>query len=95
LIEFLKERYNCIVGYSGHEYDLEPTVIAISLGAKVIERHVTLDHDMWGSDQAASLEVRGMDFLYRRVKTIDSILGDKIKKVTKSEMPVRKKLRGQ
>lgn len=95
IIGFLKERYNCIVGYSGHEYDLEPTVIAISLGAKVIERHVTLDHKMWGSDHAASLEVHAMNFLYKRLNNIDVILGNSIKTVTKSEIPVRKKLRGQ
>lgn len=57
MITTLKERYNCLVGYSGHEYDLEPTIVAVSLGAKVIERHVTLDHHMWGTDQAASLSV--------------------------------------
>ena len=55
MITALKKRYNCIVGYSGHEIDLEPSVVAVSLGAKVIERHVTLDHNMWGTDQAASL----------------------------------------
>ena len=74
VITFLKERYNCIIGYSGHEYDLEPSVIAVSLGAKIIERHVTIDHNMWGSDQAASLEVHAMNMLYKRIKNIDIIV---------------------
>jgi N-acetylneuraminate synthase len=93
-IQYLKERYNCIVGYSGHEYDLEPTVIAVALGAKIVERHVTLDHTMWGSDHFASLEVHAMDMLYKRIKNIDVFLGDGLKRVTESEIEVRKKLRG-
>lgn len=93
-INFLKERYKCIVGYSGHEYDLEPTVIAVALGASVVERHVTLDHNMWGSDHFASLEVHAMDLLYKRIKNVDVMLGDGVKKVTPKEMEVRKKLRG-
>jgi N-acetylneuraminate synthase len=93
-INFLRERYNCVVGYSGHEYDLEPTVIAVALGARVIERHVTLDHGMWGSDHFASLEIHAMDMLYKRIKNIDLILGDGVKKVTPNEKKIRKKLRG-
>jgi N-acetylneuraminate synthase len=93
-IQYLKERYNCIVGYSGHEYDLEPTVIAVALGARIVERHVTLDHTMWGSDHFASLEVHAMDMLYKRIKNIDVFLGDGLKRVTESEIEVRKKLRG-
>lgn len=93
-INFLKDRYKCVVGYSGHEYDLEPTVVAVALGAKIIERHVTLDHNMWGSDHFASLEVHAMDMLYKRIKNIDVMLGDGIKKLTPKEMEVRKKLRG-
>jgi len=91
---FLKERYDCIIGYSGHEYDLEPSVIAVALGAKIIERHVTLDHAMWGSDQHASLEIHAMDMLYKRMKNVDIILGKKERKISKKEMEVRKKLRG-
>jgi N-acetylneuraminate synthase len=94
VINFLKERYKCIIGYSGHEYDLEPSVIAASLGAGLIERHVTLDHNIWGSDQFASLEVHAMDMLRKRIKNIDLILGDGIKKLTGKELEVRKKLRG-
>jgi N-acetylneuraminate synthase len=95
LISFLKERYNCIVGYSGHEYDLEPSVVAVAMGAKVLERHVTLNHNMWGSDQSASLEVHAMDFLFRRIANIDVMLGDGGKRITASERPIREKLRGK
>jgi len=82
------------VGYSGHEYDLEPSVIAAALGAKIIERHITLDHSMWGSDHFASLEVHAMDMLYKRIRGVDIILGDGQKRITEKEMEVRKKLRG-
>jgi len=93
VIETLKDRYDTTIGYSGHEEDLEPTVIAVSLGAKVIERHITLSHDMWGTDQKSSLEVIGMDMLRKRCIEVETILGNKNKKVTKSEFDVRKKLR--
>lgn len=93
-IQFLKDRYNCLVGYSGHEYDLEPSVIAVALGAKIIERHITLDHNMWGSDHFASLEVHAMDMLRKRINEVDMIIGDGVKKLTPEEMEVRKKLRG-
>ena len=93
-IDSLRKRYNCIIGYSGHEYDLEPTVVAVTLGAKMVERHVTLDHGMWGSDHFASLEFNAMDMLYKRIKNISVYLGDGIKKVSQKETEVRKKLRG-
>lgn len=93
-IRALRERYNYPIGYSGHENDLEPTVYASVLGAKIIERHITLDHNMWGTDQASSLEVLAMDMLRKRIKDVDKILGDGIKKVTEKEKEVRKKLRG-
>ena len=94
LIPFLKERYGCVIGYSGHEQDLEPTVIAVALGARVIERHITLSHEMWGTDQKSSLEVMAMDMLFKRIKDVDTIMGKPIKEVTKSEIKIRKKLRG-
>lgn len=93
VIPFFKTRYGCEVGYSGHERDLEPTVIAAAMGATVIERHITLDHTMWGSDQAASLEVHAMDMLRKRVLGIDAILGDGVKRVTDRELLIREKLR--
>ncbi len=93
-IKTLQEKYNCPIGYSGHEQDLEPTVYAAVLGAEIIEKHITLDHKMWGTDQAASLEVLAIDILKKRVKDIDLILGDGVKKVTEAEKEIRKKLRG-
>jgi N-acetylneuraminate synthase len=95
VIGFLRDRYHCIVGYSGHEYNLEPSMVAAYLGAKVIERHVTISHDMWGSDQAASLEISGMDVLCKRINSINLMLGDGIKRITAKEMESRKKLRNQ
>ena len=68
IIPFLKERYGCVIGYSGHEYNVEPSVIAAALGAKVLERHITLDHNLWGTDQKASLTITGMDRLFNRIK---------------------------
>lgn len=93
-LKFLRDRYNCLVGYSGHEFDLEPSVIAVALGAKIIERHITLDHNMWGSDHFASLEVHAMDLLRKRISEVDMVLGDGTKKLTPKEMEVRQKLRG-
>lgn len=92
-IKTLKERYNCIVGYSGHEFDLEPTVYARVLGAKIIERHITIDHNMWGTDQSASVEIVGMDLLRKRLEDIDIIMGTEEKKITKAEKKIRKKLK--
>ena len=94
MIKVLKNRYDCLVGYSGHEYELMPSVMAPIYGACVIERHVTLDHTMWGTDQAASLEVRGMDLLSKRIHEVKLIAGDGIKNITCGEMEIRKKLRG-
>lgn len=94
LIPFLKERYGCTIGYSGHEHDLEPTVVAVTLGAKVIERHITLSHDMWGTDQKSSLTVHAMDILEKRIRDIGNFLGKPEKCVTNSEVAIRKKLRG-
>lgn len=94
LIPFLKERYGCVIGYSGHEQDLEPTVIAIALGAEVVERHITISHELWGTDQKSSLEIMSMDMLYKRAKDIKTILGSSKKYVTPSEVKIRKKLRG-
>ena len=95
LIPFLKNRYGCVVGYSGHEEDLEPTVIAVALGATVVERHITLSHDMWGTDQKSSLEVLAMDMLRKRVNDVNLIMGSAEKTVTKSEIAIRDKLRGK
>lgn len=93
VIPFLRQRYKCLVGYSGHEKNLEPSVVAVALGARVIERHITIDHNMWGTDQAASLEVHAMDMLRKRIEGVVSMLGDGVKRITSGELAVRKKLR--
>ena len=95
IIGALKKRYDCIIGYSGHEFGLEPTVIAVALGAQVIERHITLSHNLWGTDQKASLEVHAMDMLKKRVNDIGKMMGSSIKEVTPSEISIREKLRMQ
>jgi N-acetylneuraminate synthase len=94
IINTLKKRYDCTVGYSGHEYGLEATVIAVALGAQIIERHITLDHNMWGTDQNSSIEIVGMDRLKRRIMDVSLFLGTDEKKITPSEIPIRKKLNG-
>ena len=89
----LRERYNCLVGYSGHEDDLEPSVYAAVLGARVIERHITLSHDMWGSDQKASLEIQAMNLLRGRILGIKEMMGDGNKVLLESELKKRSELK--
>lgn len=86
-------RYGVPVGYSGHETGLPSTIAAVALGAKVIERHITLDRAMWGTDQAASLEPNGITRLVRDIRLVESALGDSSKKVLPSEIPIMRKLR--
>ena len=94
-IKTLKERYNCEVGYSGHEVSAyQVSLIAVSFGATSLERHITLDRTMYGSDQAASLEPNGLKRMIRDVKSVEAILGDGKKRIWDSEIPVKKKLRG-
>lgn len=93
VIPWLDERYRCLVGYSGHETGIVESVIAVVLGASVIERHITLDRAMWGSDQAASLEPDGLNRMVRDIRMIPDILGDGVKKVYDSEIPILEKLR--
>ena len=83
-----------MIGYSGHEFDLEPSVLAVAMGAQIIERHITLDHNMWGTDQSSSLEVHAMDLLRKRLSGVKQILGGYEKIITESEKPVLRKLRG-
>ena len=94
LIPFLQKKFKCDVGYSGHETGsyLIP-VLAVILGATSIERHVTLDRSMYGSDQSASLELHGLARMIRDVRGIHSILGDGKKRIWDSELPAQKKLR--
>lgn len=90
---YLKNIFNCDVGYSGHESGALPTVIAATLGAKVIERHITLDKQMYGSDQSASLEPQELKELLESLRVVDSIKGTGEKIVTAEEQEVAKKLR--
>ena len=93
-IQTLKEKFNCNVGYSGHEsMGYLICISAVLLGASSIERHITLDRSMYGSDQAASLEPQGLNRLVRDIRGIDQILGDGIKRIWPSEIPVMEKLR--
>lgn len=92
-IKKLKEEFNCPVGYSGHEVGVASSVTAAVIGACMIERHITLDRAMWGSDQAASLEPQGLKRMIRDIGLIPIIMGDGIKKVYESELPIIDKLR--
>lgn len=94
MIETLKRRFPGIpVGYSGHETGLAPSWAAVSLGATFIERHITLDRAMWGTDQAASVEIGGLMRLVANIRDIERSMGDGIKRVYESELPIQKKLR--
>lgn len=94
MINTLKEKFNCPVGYSGHEVGLQTTYAAVTLGACFVERHITLDRAMWGSDQAASVEAGGLMRMVRDIRTIEKSLGDGIKVVYESEKPIIARLRG-
>lgn len=89
----LREKYKCPVGYSGHEVSVSPSIMATVLGATVIERHLTLDRAMYGSDQSASLEPRGLKELVSQIKKVPICLGNPEKKIQKDEYPVAEKLR--
>ena len=93
VIPLLKEKFDCPIGYSGHEKGIVPSTIAVVMGACTVERHVTLDRTMWGSDQAASLEPEGLRKMVRDIRNVKDFLGDGIKKVYESELPIKKKLR--
>jgi N-acetylneuraminate synthase len=93
MIGTLRSRFPCPIGYSGHEVGLPTTVAAICLGACVIERHITLDRAMWGTDQAASIEPRGFERLVKYIRDIEAAMGNGIKVVYDSELAVMKKLR--
>jgi len=94
MIETLRARYPAVpIGYSGHEVGLAPTWAAVALGATFVERHITLDRSMWGSDQAASVEVGGFMRLVSNIRDVEAALGDGIKKVYEAELGQRKKLR--
>jgi sialic acid synthase SpsE len=92
-IQSLRERYGVPVGYSGHETGLQTTVATVALGAVFIERHITLDRSMWGTDHAASVEPQGLSRLVRDIRTIEKALGDGNKRLYDSEVSIKKKLR--
>lgn len=94
MINTLQELFPGVpIGYSGHEVGLAPTWAAVALGATFVERHMTLDRAMWGSDQAASVEIMGMHHLVRNLRDIERALGDGIKRVYESELSSLRKLR--
>jgi N-acetylneuraminate synthase len=93
VIHALRDRFGCPTGYSGHEVGLQTSVAAVALGACVVERHLTLDRAMWGSDQAASIEPHGFTRLVRDIRSVELALGDGVKRVVEDEIPVMQKLR--
>lgn len=93
VIHTLRERFGCDVGYSGHETGLAVSLAATALGATSIERHITLDRSMYGSDQSASLEITGLTRLLKNIRIVETCLGDGVKSVTESEAQIATKLR--
>lgn len=94
MIDTLRKRYGCPVGYSGHEPDIIPTVMAaVGFGASMVERHITLDRSMWGSDQSASIEPRGMELIGKYIRIWPVVRGDGQKRIYPGEEPIIAKLR--
>jgi len=93
VIPVLARRYDLPVGYSGHETGIASSVAAVALGAVMVERHLTLDRAMWGSDQAASLEPNGMTRLIRDIRLVETAFGDGEKRLLEREKPIMDKLR--
>ncbi len=93
MIQTLHDTFPCPIGYSGHEVGLIPSVVAVAMGACLVERHITLDRAMWGSDQAASVEPGGFERLVKYVRVTEQSLGDGVKQVYSSELGALKKLR--
>jgi N-acetylneuraminate synthase len=93
MIQTLKDRFDCPIGYSGHEVGLVTSALAVGMGACLLERHVTLDRAMWGSDQAASVEPHGVRTLVKYIRVTEKALGDGQKKVYESEQSSLNKLR--
>lgn len=93
MIQTLRDTFSCPIGYSGHEVGLVTSAVAVGLGACMVERHITLDRAMWGSDQSASVEPGGFEKLVKYVRVTEQAVGDGVKKVYDSEMSSLKKLR--
>ena len=94
VIKTLQDRYGCDVGYSGHEVGLAVSYAAAALGITSLERHITLDRAMYGSDQSASIEPAGFQQLVGGIRKIEVAMGDGIKRLIKDEVPIAEKLRG-
>lgn len=93
MMQTLREEFMCPIGYSGHEVGLPTSVAAVALGACYVERHITLDRSMWGSDQSASVEPDGFRRLVHYIRTVETAMGDGVKQVYQSEIPVMERLR--
>jgi len=93
VIPKFEERYDVPVGYSGHETGIASSVAAVAMGACMVERHITTDRSMWGSDQAASLEPSGLNRLVRDIRLVEEAFGDGQKRVLDAEIPIMEKLR--
>ena len=93
MISTLAERYRLPIGYSGHEPSVSPSITAAALGAVAIERHITLDRSMWGTDHSASLEPSGLNYLVGALRKIPSSLGDGVRRVVPGEADIAKKMR--
>jgi len=93
MIMTLKKEFNFPIGYSGHEVGLQTTYAAVAIGACLIERHITLDRHMWGSDHSSSVESTGAIKLIRDIRIIEQALGDGVKRVYESEKSILQKLR--
>lgn len=93
MIQTLRELFPCPIGYSGHEVGLVPSAVAVALGACMVERHITLDRAMWGSDQAASVEPQGVERLVKYIRVTEQSLGNGVKVVYESEKASMKRLR--
>jgi N-acetylneuraminate synthase len=92
-INYLKKKFRCEIGYSGHESSVSPSILAYYLGASVIERHITLDRSMWGTDQAASLEEEGIRVLTGVILKTPKLLGKEIKKISRNESGLIRKFK--
>ncbi|MEE4194409.1 MAG: N-acetylneuraminate synthase family protein [Anaerolineae bacterium] len=93
MIPTLIKEFECPIGYSGHEVGLVPSAVAVAMGACLVERHITLDRAMWGSDQAASVEPQGVRQMVKYIRVTEQALGDGVKHIYESELPSLHKLR--
>ncbi len=93
MVQTLRDSFSCPIGYSGHEVGLVTSAVAVGLGACMVERHITLDRALWGSDQSASVEPGGFEKLVKYIRVTEQAVGDGVKKVYDSELSSLKKLR--